>query len=161
MSGGAATGPAAERARDRARTLYDECVATQRMAVKVLDRLESMLTPVLDSPAARRAASAAAGSSSPASVAQHGGFSWRVVKKRLRRAGVIPLVAEQLDQRLGQKPQGPAVYGQGLRDHLAPALGVRLRQPTGQARQGCAALGEWVGLVRLHLGSFRNKQGTQ
>lgn len=99
--GGAAaqwpTAPAAEQqrgARDRARTLYEECVATQRMAVKVLDRLEATLTPVLDSPALRRQAAAAAGSpvahGAPAPVSAPGA-RWRRVKTRLRRAGVTVL----------------------------------------------------------------------
>ncbi|HET7456899.1 MAG TPA: hypothetical protein VFJ74_04530 [Gemmatimonadaceae bacterium] len=89
------TAPAPEQrgARDRARTLYEECVATQRMAVKVLDRLEATLTPVLDSPAARRQAAAAAhGASSAASAPASGpGARWRRVKTRLRRAGVTVL----------------------------------------------------------------------
>jgi hypothetical protein len=84
----------AERSRDRARTLYDECVATQRMAVKVLDRLEATLTPTVES---RRASAASIAPSSPAaegggaSGASGAGARWRTVKLRVRRAGATVL----------------------------------------------------------------------
>jgi len=91
-AGAAPSGPVAERARDRARNLYEECVATQRMAVKVLDRLEATLTPVLDSSTApRRDDESSPPPPPPARAAGSGMMSWRGVKKRLRRAGVTIL----------------------------------------------------------------------
>ena len=90
VGGGAAPSmpaPGAERARDRARALDDECVATPRMAVQVLDRREATLTPVLD----RTAGRAVSPTDSPTTTRPSAGERWRSVKTRVRRAGATVL----------------------------------------------------------------------
>ena len=84
-------GPGIERARDRARALYDECVATQRMASKVLDRLEATLAPVLAVPPRDGEGAWPTSESTTTKAPSRPGGRWRNVKRRLRRAGVTVL----------------------------------------------------------------------